>query len=70
MKAVVALHNFLMRKNSLNACRYSVRNYIDQDNITDVTAGEWREKQSEISGLQPLKRVGSSNYSMDAFFVR
>ena len=69
-KAVVALHNFLMRNNSLNACRYCPRNYIDQDSITGVIAGEWREKQSEISGLQPLKRVGSNNYSMDASFVR
>ena len=69
-KAVVALHNYLMRKNSLNACRYCPRNYIDQDSTTGVTAGEWREKQSEISGLQPLKRVGSNNYSMDASFVR
>ena len=69
-KAVVALHNYLMRKNSLNACRYCPRNYIDQDSATGVTAGEWREKQSEISGLQPLKRVGSNNYSMDASFVR
>ena len=39
-KSVVALHNFLMRKNLLNACRYCSKNYIDQDSITGVTAGE------------------------------
>ena len=59
-----------MKKNSLNACRYCTRNYIDQDSTTGVITDEWWEKQSKISRLQPLRRVGSNNYSMDASFVR
>ena len=69
-KAVVALHNFLMSHNSANAHRYCPINYTYQERETGITPGEWRNEENDILGLQPLGRVGSNNYSLDASLVR
>lgn len=69
-EAVVSLHNFLIRNNSSNACRYCPRGFIDQENATGITVGEWRNTEHDTLGLQPLRRIGSNNYSRDASLVR
>ena len=69
-KAVVALHNFLMSRNSGNAHLYCPINYTDPQRRTGIAPGEWRNEENDILGLQSLGRVGSNNYSLDASLVR
>jgi hypothetical protein len=59
-----------MSNNSANAHRYCPINYTDQERGTGITSGEWRNEENDILGLQPLGRVGSNNYSLDASLVR
>lgn len=69
-KAVVTLHNFLMSRNFSNAHQYCPRNYIYHENATGFASGELRSNENDILGLQPLGRVESNNYSLDASSVR
>ena len=69
-KAVFGLHNFLIRNNSSNACRYCSRIYVDQGNATGITAGEWRITENNNLWLEPLGKIGSNNYSKNASLVR
>ena len=72
-KAVVALHNYVMKKrtqNNENNYNYCTTLYIDRDTRLGKTLGNWRKEQANSAGLQQISQVGSNNYSWDAKEVR
>ncbi|XP_065665346.1 uncharacterized protein LOC136086784 [Hydra vulgaris] len=68
-QAIVALHNFLMKKRSANNYLYCPTNYTDIDSPAGFRPGDWRQDNSCSAALQPLSS-GSNNYSKDAKQVR
>ncbi|XP_065652846.1 uncharacterized protein LOC136080161 [Hydra vulgaris] len=68
-QAIVALHNFLMKKRSANNYLYCPTNYTDIDGPAGFRPGVWRQDNSCSAALQPLS-LGSKNYSKDAKQVR
>lgn len=68
--ATVALHNFIMMKQSANenqTTMYCPPHFPDWENSNgEVNNGEWR---NETDGL-PSVRMGSNNYSRNAFSLR
>ena len=73
-KAVVALHNYLMKKSTNvdrnNNYSYCPSSYTDQDTRSGLTLGDWRQDQINTGGLQHLQQIGSNNYSREASKVR
>ena len=69
-KAVVRLHDFLMKKNREGDNQYCPPNYIDRDENDHVLSGDWRQEQNHISGLKDVRRIGSSNYWKTAEVIR
>lgn len=69
-KAVVALHNFLIRLSQRNSSYcYCPASYVDQEHPVGTTPGEWR-RQASPGGLIPISRSGSNNYLRNAKQVR
>ena len=63
-KAVVILHNYLINDNSCNTgYSYCPENLTDREEHNGIRPGEWRHNQQHITGLQPINRIGSNNYS-------
>ena len=70
-KAVVVLHNFLMSlRSTKDNYNYCPTNYIDQDAPSGFSAGQWRGEVNDMGAIQPVKNLGSHNYSQDAKHVR
>ena len=69
-KAVVGLHNFLMKKNHEGDNQYCPPNYIEREENDHVLPGDWRQEQNHISGLKDVRRIGSNNYSKTAKAIR
>ena len=72
-KAVVALHNFLMKKctnQENNNYSYCPSSYTDYDTSSGFQAGNWRKEHVNNAGLQPIPQIGSNNYSREAKEVR
>ena len=69
-KAVVALHNYLMRKHSQGNFSYCPPNYTDTDGPSGFTQGEWRKEMSTTSALEAIPQMCSNNYSREAKQVR
>ena len=64
-KAVVALHNFLMKLNKgTSSYGYCPASYVDLENAVGTTPGERRHAHAEV--LVPIGRTGSNNYSKTA----
>ena len=58
-KAVVALHNFLMKLNEgTSSYSYCPTSYVDLENAVGTTPGEWR-RHAHAEGLVPIGRTGS-----------
>lgn len=69
-KAVVALHNFLMKLNEqISSYSYCPASYVDLENAVGTTPGEWR-RHAISEGLVPIGHFGSNNYSKTAKQVR
>ena len=69
-KAVVALHNFLMKLNEgTSSYSYCPASYVDLENAVGTTPGEWR-RHAHAEGLVPIGRTSSNNYSKTAKQVR
>ena len=67
-KACVALHNYLMANKKFGEINsYCPNGFIDQDVQHN---GEWWEIVKDDSGLIPLSRNCSNNYSWDAKVVQ
>ena len=56
-KAVVGLHNFLMKKNHEGDNQYCPPNYIDRGKDDHVLPGDWRQEQNHISALKMLEEL-------------
>ena len=56
-KAVVGLHNFLMKKNHEGDNQYCPPNYIDKEENDHVVPGEWRQEQNHISALKDVEEL-------------
>ena len=71
-KAVVALHNYLMSPNINDAGGYCYcpDNFVDQEQPNGIIPGDWRKEQVTNSGLQPINRQASNNYTETAKIVR
>ena len=69
-KAVVILHNFLMKTNENNGYKYCPKTFLDHDGPTGFVEGEWRRDVNDFQGLKPIKKVGSNNYGKQAASVR
>lgn len=71
-KAVVSLHNYLMKDKSFgNASKYCPVGFTDTEGPGGTQLmGEWRNVVERDQGLKPLKRVGSNNYSRSAKMIR
>ena len=70
-KAVVGLHNFLMQNRLPDDDHsYCPFNYVDQESVNGVKAGQWRNDTSPNTSLYPIARVGSNNYSKGAKATR
>ena len=48
---------------------YCPPSYIDKDNRSGLTPGDWRKEQENCAGLQTTN-IGSNNYSKEAKKVR
>ena len=69
-KAVVALHNFLIKLNEgTSSYSYCPASYVDLENAVGTTPGEWR-RHAHAEGLVPIGHAGSNNYSKTAKQVR
>ena len=68
-KAIVVLHNFLMKTNAMNNNSYCPSNVVDHEGPSGIRGGEWR-KDNDAIGLQPIQRLGSNNYSQNAATIR
>eukprot|EP00112_Aurelia_sp_Birch-Aquarium-sp1_P018164 Seg4296.2 transcript_id=Seg4296.2/GoldUCD/mRNA.D3Y31 product="putative nuclease HARBI1" protein_id=Seg4296.2/GoldUCD/D3Y31 len=70
-KAIVILHNYLINTNNSDAGHsYCPENFIDREGPNGILPGEWRQDQQQITGLQPINRIASNNYSESAKIVR
>ena len=71
-KAIVALHNFLMKKctNKESNYNYCPPSYIDNDTSSGFRVGDWRTESEHNDGLLPMQQTGSNNYSREAKEVR
>ena len=73
-KAVVALHNYLMKKctnsDMNNNYSYCPPSYTDQETRSGMKLGDWRKEQENTGGLQQIQQTGSNNYSWEASTVR
>ncbi|XP_046862566.1 uncharacterized protein LOC124456074 [Xenia sp. Carnegie-2017] len=73
-KAVVALHNFLMRINEDDDSNlYCPPSFADQDGqmCNEFNPGEWRQDANCMNGLGDITDVGASNnYGAEAKWVR
>ena len=49
---------------------YCPFNYIDEQSLNGVTAGQWRNDASPNTSLYPIAKVGSNNYSKYAKTTR
>ena len=72
-KAVVALHNYLMKKctnaDKNNNYSYCPPSYTDQETRSGTKLGDWRKEQKNTGGLQQIQQTGSNNYSWEASTV-
>ena len=69
-KAVVALHNFLMKsKTAQDRSRYCPPDFLDFENDGVVKKGNWRNEQYN-EALISVSNTGSNNYSLLAKQVR
>ena len=68
-KAVVALHNYLMKKriqnNEINYT-YCTTSYADRDTRLGGTLGDWRKEHGNAAGLQQILQMDLNNYSHNA----
>ena len=65
--AAIVLHNYLRTTESQLYCP---PRYIDgEDGGGNVIGGSWKEEPS-LSGLEPLRSVGSNHYAMSVSSVR
>lgn len=71
-KAVVALHNYLMSFQDVGTTsnRYCPPGYTDVETMQGSRPGDWRKEVRGDSGLFPISRQGSNNYSKNAKEVR
>ena len=70
-KAVVALHNYLMKKcTNVNNYNYCPSSYTDKDTTSGLILGDWRKEHVSSVGLQNIAQIGSNNYSREAKEVR
>ena len=71
IKAVIALHNFLIISSPDNdSFTYCADGYADQETTNGRRAGQWRRVVEGDQGLISLTQVGSRNYSHNAKQVR
>ena len=68
-KAVVILHNFLMRGRTESRNKYFPAGYADEETSQGVRPGGWRAEEDN-SGMIDISQLGSANYSKDAKQVR
>ncbi|XP_057310152.1 uncharacterized protein LOC130648138 [Hydractinia symbiolongicarpus] len=66
-KAVVALHNYLMKHESASYCPSG---YPDVEATNGITPGEWRSETTDCNGLLPIANQGSNNFSRSAAQIR
>ena len=66
IKAVVSLHNYLMRHES----NYCPAGYADADTPFGTRSGEWREEFQNSTGMVPIGHQGSNNFTRSANEVR
>ena len=69
-KAVVGLHNLLMKKIHEGDNQHCPPDYIDREENNHVLLGDWQQEQNHISGLKDVRRIGSNNYSKTAKVIR
>ena len=69
-KAAVALHNYLMRCRNQGSNQYCPAGFADVDLRHQYREGEWRRVIQSDTGLSPVHRLGSNNYSKQAKTVR
>jgi len=70
-KAVVALHNYMMiRQSRFGDDRYCPSNFVDRESLDGISYGEWRNEVQGYQGLIPIASTGSNNYSRSAKEVR
>ena len=70
IKAVLALHNFLMYNRSFsNYNAYCPLDFVDREVQGQVMQGQWRTDVHN-QALQDVSNIGSNNYSRDAKNVR
>ena len=56
-KAIVAMHNFLMKKRSKNNYNYCPTSYTDTDGPSGFRPGDWRKENSKCAGLESLPQI-------------
>ena len=69
-KASVALHNYLMCGRKLENNQYCPEGFVDIDGTSRQRQGDWRKIVESDTGLGPVVRIGSNNYSKEAKRVR
>lgn len=69
-KAVVSLHNFLMKDRTSLRYSYCPVDFIDRELFSRTQRGQWRNEIEGDTGLIPIRRTGSNNYSRDAKILR
>ena len=69
VQATVCLHNYLQLTNNAH---YVPQGFVDsEDSSGNITSGEWRTiVGNEENAMQPLRKIGSNNYSFTAKSVR
>ena len=67
-KAIVALHNYLMKNRRFESASHSYcpAGHVDIETANGLRMGNWRQEVAGDQGLQPINQVGSHNYSRDA----
>lgn len=69
LKAVVALHKFVMPESELNNPNYCPKNYTDVDGPNGLQLCELRHDNQNRQGILPINNNTSKNYSEDAHMV-
>eukprot|EP00795_Rhopilema_esculentum_P004036 gene4036-20211_t len=69
-KASVALHNYLMKSKKFKNSQYCPEGFADIDGTCNQRQGDWRRIVEGDTGLAPVSRIGSNNYSKEAKRVR
>jgi len=69
IRATVALHNFLQKK---NCKKYCPSNYPDQEDLStgDLRPGQWRREIDNNCAIRSAGRHGSNNSSFEAQAIR